>query len=139
MSVELTHYPTSLSPEDVELVRDAHLHWDDSEKFTDSSVDRIKSVAQRVFGLGAGTTLLGVILQDAVVFQQKNDNRLFYALVQKENTDSSRIEWEAMKLDSGEGAIVFCKDAAFRVVLGILDLTRDMKVLEAPVALSPAQ
>lgn len=135
MSVELTHYPISLTVEEIALLNEAHLNWTDLDKFTSDKVESVKSVIRRVFGLGPETVLLGVTLQDAIVLQEGEDNRLFYALVRGENGgEDDKSEWEAMKLGSRLGTIMFFKDASFRAVLEMLDLSRDMTVLDSAPA-----
>lgn len=133
MSVDLTYYTTSLTDEEVKLLNEAHSKWTDFDSFPQDKVDRVKSIMRAAFGLSNATRMVGVTLQDAIVLQADGDDKTFYAFVKKEQVpeeDGEQPEWEAMKLGSGLGTIMFYQDASFRMVLEMLDLTRDLKVSE---------
>lgn len=134
MSVDLTRYMINLSDEEVDLLNEAHFKWTDPENFPDEKVERVKSIMRIAFGLQDETRVVGITLQDAIVLQSDGDDKTFYAFVKKEQTKEEeggeRPEWEAMKLGSGVGKIMFHKNASFRMVLEMLDLTRDLTVLD---------
>ena len=133
MSVDLTYYTTSLTDEEVNLLNEAHLKWTDFDSFPIDKVERVKSIMRAAFGLSNATRMVGVTLQDAIVLQTDGDDKTFYAFVKKEKMqeeDGARPEWEAMKLGSGMGTIMFYQDASFRMVLEMLDLTRDLTIFE---------
>ena len=131
MSVDLTYYTTSLTDEEVKLLNEAHSKWTDFDSFPKDKVDRVKSIMRAAFGLSNATRMVGVTLQDAIVLQADGDDKTFYAFVKKEHVpkeDGEQPEWEAMKLGSGMGKIMFYQDASFRMVLEMLDLTSELKV-----------
>jgi len=133
MSVDLTRYMINLSDEEVDLLNEAHFKWTDPENFPDEKVERVKSIMRVAFGLQDETRVVGITLQDAIVLQSDGDDKTFYAFVKKEQTkddEGERPEWEAMKLGSGLGTIMFYKNSSFRMVLEMLDLARDLTVLD---------
>lgn len=126
MSMQLTRYDCILSGDEVQLLNEAHLNWNDLDKFPEESVKTVKDVIRKVFLLEEGTSLLGVTLSDAIVLQDEKDNTLFFAMMKHDSG-----EWEAFQLGCGLGTIMFYKDASFKRVIDMLYLTRGVTFSDA--------
>ncbi len=129
MSMQLTQFPCVLSPEEADLLQEAHLNWNDLEKFPEVRVKDVKNIIRKIFGLDPEASLLGVILQDAIVLRQGVDNSQFYALVKQENDEKG---WDALNLGVTLGTIMFYKNSSFKKVLEYLYLTRSLSVVDSP-------
>ncbi len=80
-----------------ELLSGALVRWTDLDGFSDEQVARVKAVFRRVFQMPSSTALVGSAFPDGIMLQEAGNNRVFYALL------SGTGEWDAAKLDCGEG------------------------------------
>ena len=87
---------SSISTDEHTLLVRAFREWKNHDSFTDSDVEAVKAIFQRVFPDNTGA-MMGSTYRDALVMQPKNDKTVYYAMliVLKDNDNgTAELQWK---------------------------------------------